>query len=102
MHLMHTSARPISTPPTCTSRPAFNYYKMGKHLPVLPTRATLPYPKMCIPRLTSLRRFMAPLLLNGVPLNLSSPLKVLLRQPWRLVGTVLWPRSVIQACHLSS
>jgi hypothetical protein len=81
MHWMHTSVRPISIPPTCTSRLAYNFCRMARRLLAPRTRATPPYRKTFTLKLTSLRLFMDLLLHNGAHLSLSNLHKVLLPQP---------------------
>lgn len=102
MPLTPTSAQPTSTHPTYTSRLAFNSCRMDKHLLVRQTRAMPPYLKTYIPRLISLRLFMVPLLHSGVLHSLSSRLKALLLQLWRLAGIALLHRSATQVCRPSS
>jgi hypothetical protein len=98
----HTSVRPISTHPTYTSRLVFNSCRMVKHLLEPQIKAMHLYPRMYILRLISLRRFMVQLLRSGVLLNLSSLLKALHPQLWRLVGIALWLRSAIRIYRLSN
>lgn len=98
----HTSARPISTHPTYTSRLAFSSCRMDRHLPEPQIKAMLLYLRMYIPRLISLRQFMVQLLHNGVLLNHSSLLKALLLLLWRLAGTALLLRFAIRAYRLSN
>jgi hypothetical protein len=78
---MHTSVRPTSIRPTYTSKLAYSFCRTDKRLRVPRTRATLPSPKTCILKLTSLPLFMALLLRNGAHLSLSNLRKVLLLQP---------------------
>ena len=101
MHLTRTSARPILTLRTFTSRPACSFSRTVKDQLALPTRATLLYLKMFIPKLTSLPLSTALLLLSGVP-SLRSRLRDLLHPLSELLaGIVLWLRLGSRACHLS-
>ena len=75
---------------------------MGRHLLGLLTKAMHPYLRMYTPRPISLHLFMAQLLHSGVLLSLSSPLKDLLLQLWRLAGIALLLRSATQVYHPSS
>jgi hypothetical protein len=81
MHWMHTSVRPISIPPMCTSRLAYNFCRMARRLLAPRTRATPPYRKTFTLKLTSLLLSMALPLLNGALLSLNNLRKVLLPQP---------------------
>ena len=80
MRLTPINARQISTHLTSTLRHVCSYFKMDKHLPVRPTKATLQYHKTFIHKLISLLLYMALLLLSGVLLNPNNLLKVLRRQ----------------------
>jgi hypothetical protein len=92
MRLTLTSVRPTLILQTSTSRPVSSFFRMARDQLALPTRATLPFRKTFILRLTNLPPSTDLLLLSGA-LNLRSHLRAQLHQHLVLLaGIVRWLR----------